>query len=252
MRKFTAIIVILCIGAFYSLAQSGEIKGKVFDEMEKLPLPGAHVYVEIAGEKLGDASDPDGRFTIKPLSPGIYNVYVTFMGFQNMLITKVSVKPDKITFINDIFLKEGISLGKDITIIAYKNKLIDIEEPSKMSVLSAQLEKMPNRNNMAMVLRALSSDIQVSDNGKEIHFRGSRSGSSVYYIDGVKQENLENSLPSGIIGSVTVYSGGIPAKYGDMTGGVVVIESKSYFDYLNEWKARQSSVNSSQSSVHSR
>jgi hypothetical protein len=27
-----------------------------------------------------------------------------------------------------------------------------------------------------------------------------------------------------------VYSGGIPAKYGDCSGGVIVIETKSYFD----------------------
>lgn len=240
MRKINATIVILCLGVFYSLAQSGEIKGRVFDEMEKLPIPGAHVYVEIAGEKQGNVTSIDGRFTIKPLNPGTYNVYVTFLGFQTEMISEVIVKPDKITFLKDIYLSEGISMDSDIVIMVFKEKLIDVEEPLKMSVLGPELEKMPNKNNMPMLLRSLTTNVQVSDDGKEIHFRGARANTSAFYIDGVKQSNMDNTMPSRAIGSVTVYAGGIPAKYGDLTGGVVVIESKSYFDYLNEYKARES------------
>ncbi|MCF8373661.1 MAG: carboxypeptidase regulatory-like domain-containing protein [Bacteroidales bacterium] len=238
MRKISVTFLFLCFVTFYSQAQSGEIKGRVFDEMEKLPIPGAHVYVEIAGEKQGNVTSTDGRFTIKPLNPGTYNVYATFLGFQTALITEVVVKPDKITSMKDIYLKEGIEMI-DI-VIRYVPDLMDAEEPSKMSVLSAQIEKMPNKTNMPMVLRSLSSEVQVSDDGKEIHFRGARANTSAFFIDGVKQSNMDNTMPSRAIGSVTVYAGGIPAKYGDLTGGVVVIESKSYFDYLNEYKARES------------
>jgi hypothetical protein len=31
-----------------------------------------------------------------------------------------------------------------------------------------------------------------------------------------------------------VYAGGIPAKYGDAMGGVIVLETKSYFDLYRE------------------
>jgi len=41
-----------------------------------------------------------------------------------------------------------------------------------------------------------------------------------------------------MIGNMTVYTGGVPAKYGDFTGGVVVIESKSYSDYVIEKRIR--------------
>jgi outer membrane receptor protein involved in Fe transport len=40
-------------------------------------------------------------------------------------------------------------------------------------------------------------------------------------------------IPSSAIGSISVYTGGLPAKYGDTTGGVVVIETKSYMDLYN-------------------
>jgi hypothetical protein len=35
-----------------------------------------------------------------------------------------------------------------------------------------------------------------------------------------------------------VYSGGLPAKYGDTMGGVIVVETKSFFDMYYESLAR--------------
>jgi hypothetical protein len=49
----------------------------------------------------------------------------------------------------------------------------------------------------------------------------------------------EMNIPGRAIGSIIAYSGGIPAKYGDFTGGVVVIETKSYFDWLVEQESRR-------------
>ena len=37
--------------------------------------------------------------------------------------------------------------------------------------------------------------------------------------------------------SITIYTGGLPARYGDVTGGVVAIETKSYYDLYMQEKA---------------
>jgi hypothetical protein len=34
-----------------------------------------------------------------------------------------------------------------------------------------------------------------------------------------------------------VYTGGLPAKYGDILGGAVILETKSYFDLYRQWQA---------------
>ena len=93
---------------------------------------------------------------------------------------------------------------------------------------------MPNGGNIAGILRSISSDIQVDNNNKVI-LRGSRPGNSITIIDDVKSMG-DASVPSLAIGSVTVYSGGIPAKYGDFTGGVILIQTKSFFDYYYQYK----------------
>ena len=42
------------------------------------------------------------------------------------------------------------------------------------------------------------------------------------------------TFPAVAISSYSVYTGGLPAKYGDTSGGVIEIETKSYFDLYNQ------------------
>lgn len=59
----------------------------------------------------------------------------------------------------------------------------------------------------------------------DISVRGARTDANLYFIDGVKTQSA--IVPQSAISSVTMYTGGIPASYGDVTGGVFVIETKS-------------------------
>lgn len=236
MKNLILILGILLITINYSFSQnSGTIKGQVFDE-DQNPMPYVHVYVEVAGNKIGDVTDINGNYTIKPLSPGMYDVRMTSMGYQEKIISSVYVKPGDITFIKNQQMTAGISL--DPIVITAGKPLIDPGEPSVMTANAAELENMPDSRNLPNVIRTFSSAIQVSEGGNDIIIRGSRPGSSSYYVDGVKVDDLA-SIPGSGIGSISVYAGGIPARYGDLTGGVVVIESKTYFDFLNQYKAQE-------------
>ena len=60
------------------------------------------------------------------------------------------------------------------------------------------------------------------------------------YVDGMRQVDLASTVPGCIVGSLVVYSGGIPSKYGDVTGGVIVIETKNYFEVRTERRILES------------
>ena len=109
-------------------------------------------------------------------------------------------------------------------------------------ITAKELKNMPSANggDIKKIVSSLTSDIKVSPSGDELYFRGSRSGAVVYFIDGVKiRENVPN-IPSSGIGSIAVYSGGVPAKYGDSTGGYIIIETKSYLEDYYEKRNSQS------------
>jgi TonB-dependent Receptor Plug Domain. len=65
--------------------------------------------------------------------------------------------------------------------------------------------------------------------------RGARSGNMAYFIDGVKVNGV-GKIPGAAIGGLTVYTSAIPAKYGDTSGGVIIMETKSYADLYRRWK----------------
>jgi hypothetical protein len=102
---------------------------------------------------------------------------------------------------------------------------------------SEEIKRSPLKFNQTAMIAAMSSDIKVADDGQLV-FRGARKGDMIYMMDGVKM-NAVSKVPSCSIGEMMVYTGGIPAKYGDTTGGVVVMETKSYFDLYREWKSSQ-------------
>ena len=82
---------------------------------------------------------------------------------------------------------------------------------------------------------SMSSEIKVDDDG-QLMFRGARKGDMIYMVDGIKANDVVN-IPSSAIGNMMVYTGALPAKYGDTLGGVVVVETKSYFDLYRAWMA---------------
>lgn len=236
MKKILLALILAGSGIIV-LAQSGTIKGIVFDET-KQPMPGANVYVKIGINKIGVATDINGSYTIKPLPSGSYDLFISFLGFDTVRYTSVSVHPEKITFVDNTYLKLiSVSVKGVAEVIGYREKLID-PDGIRLAVKSAVIDKMADKKDISGILRSISTDFKVSSNGNDIYFRGSRSDASAFYVDGIRVESLKGSIPSNSIGSFNVYSGGVPAKFGDFTGGVVVIETKSYFEAINEWQSK--------------
>lgn len=212
------------------LSQSGgTIKGTVTDANTDSPVPFANVYVKYGDNIIGTQSDIDGSFTIKPIPAGEYTLYAKFVGYGERQITNVQVYQDKITFVDNVDLTAGIDIP---TIDVFAEKIIDPEETSMRTLDAKEMKNIPEKRDINKMVSLMSTDVQVSDDNSEIYFRGSRSGDALYIIDGMRMVNPQAMCPSVAIGSIQVYSGGVPAKYGDFTGGVIVIETQSYFEWL--------------------
>jgi outer membrane receptor for ferrienterochelin and colicin len=63
-----------------------------------------------------------------------------------------------------------------------------------------------------------------SIDGGDINIRGSRSNATDYYIDGIRVNG--SLIPQSEIEQLQVITGGIEAKYGDVTGGLVSLTTK--------------------------
>ncbi len=230
MKKLIAFgaAIIILIAQTYAQG-TGEIKGRLFDNASKLSLPGAYVIVKNGIITTGTVTDHNGDYSVKSLSSGKYTVIISYMGYKSDTINDVVVNPGNMTRMDDLYVSnEGIMIdGKPAEIFGQRDPLI---RPIPITFIRGdELKDMAGNKNLVSVLSKLTSEIYVTERD-EIYFRGSRNDNFVYIVDGVKSSDGQAHVPSGAIGSLAVYTGGVPAQYGDFTGGCIVIETKSFFD----------------------
>ncbi len=235
----TSIVLISMLINISLYAQSsGEIHGRVLDATTGESIPMANIVIKL-GDKIvfGTSSDLDGYFRLKPVSVGTHIVTVSCVGYGVQEIMDVLVDADKITNLRDINLLYGETLKPFI--VYWKKDLVDADDPSKKTMDMIVMRKIPGATNFIGLLSTISSDIYTSEDQRDVHFRGSRANDAVYVVDGIVMINPGAMIPTRGIGNMTVYSGGVPARYGDFTGGVIIVESEGYFSWLNKQKSKQ-------------
>ena len=221
LRKIYLVFAFAFTSSFV-FAQTGTLKGVIKDAMTGEPIPFANVVAEKNGNQLGGTTtDFDGNYTIKPLEPGNYTIKASFVGYGAVEITGVIVSANKITP-QDIKLREGVAIG-EIQIIEYKKPLLDKDNLSGETKTSEEIVALPTRN--VASIASTTAGIYQQDEGDAVNMRGSRSDATEYYIDGIKVRGALG-VPASGIEQITVVTGGVPAKYGDATGGIISVTTK--------------------------
>ena len=221
LRKIYLMVAFALITTF-AYAQTGTLKGVVTDVMSGESIPFANVIAERNGNQIGGTtSDFDGNFTIKPLEPGNYTVKATFVGYGTVEITGVIISANKITSQN-IKLQEGVAIG-EVKIIEYKKPLLDKDNLSGETKTAEEIVALPTRSVASVA--ATTAGIYQRDEGDGVNVRGSRGDATEYYIDGIKVRGALG-VPTSGIEQITVITGGVPAKYGDATGGIISVTTK--------------------------
>jgi len=149
-------------------------------------------------------------------------VKVSFVGYNPIIMTNVIITPDAITF-QDLKMNSSVSELEVVDVIGYEIPLISKDKTqSGETVTRDDIARMPSRDALGIaatvggVFRGASGDISI---------RGTRDASTTVYIDGVKVRGSAG-LPQSAIEQVSVVTGGIPAKYGDATGGIISITTR--------------------------
>lgn len=226
MKTFTAIILLMT-AAFASIAQtSGELRGQFKNERGQ-PVDFAAVVV-FSGETqiAATTTDEKGYYIIKPINAGTYTVKVQHMNYQRLVIENVVVGTTKTKYLEEVLLAQTHLLDS-IMIIAPNEPLIDKGKISSGQTLNATaVAASPMRDVVDFV--STTPGVVQRDEGGSINIRGSREGGTQYIIDGIKVIG-GLSIPKSAIEEITILTGGIPAQFGDATGGIVIITTKSFF-----------------------
>jgi hypothetical protein len=221
---------------FSSFAQTGEIEGKITADDTKEVLPGTYVYVVSGATKITALADENGKYKLKGLNPGYYDIAYEMIGYKKVIIEKIKVDKNDITF-NNVELPFSNTLGAfkvEEERYTFEIPLIDKDNPALQKIDGKDLTKTAfAKDPKAGITSMFSGLTMVPGTTGQISVRGARPIETAYYVDGVKTPEGDLNVPGISISTIQVYTSGVPAQYGDVTGGVIAIETKSYFDLLN-------------------
>ncbi|MEX2380155.1 MAG: carboxypeptidase regulatory-like domain-containing protein, partial [Vicingaceae bacterium] len=234
LRKllFTLVLALGCVISSSAQVGQGTIKGKVLDGESGEPVPFANVTLMDDGDQvLGTTTDFDGKYTLKPIPPGSYDIQVSYVGYQTKRVTGISVSSDRITD-QDFKVTQGVAL-KTVDIVEYSKPLFEKDNTTSGETKTREeIQRMAVRSATDIAKTAGNGVVSRDDGSNSFNVRGSRSGNNVTFIDGIKVIG-GTSLPKSAIEEVTVKTGGLSAQYGDVTGGVTTITTrgglKNYF-----------------------
>ena len=102
LSKF-AVLSFLLLSILISSSQAqvnGSIEGYVLDSKTQEALPGANVQLQ--GTSMGSATDLKGKYIIKQVPPGEYQLLITYIGYHEEIL--------------DISIAEGQELEQDIAL----------------------------------------------------------------------------------------------------------------------------------------
>lgn len=208
----------------------GNLEGYVYDlESEgKTTIPQTEVRLIKGDFMLRTITDLDGKYEFENVPAGIYNLEVVY--FTNTVKEEgVVVEDNGVVYYTLEIAATLTPTGEKEAIVRGFTTLFDPREPT-MDVKNAEfIKNTPVQNVNQLVTLSPSTTTDAKGN---ISFRGARPGDAVYYIDGQRSAGTLN-IPLSSIYKLKVISGGIPASYGETTGGVIIVETKSFFNTFN-------------------
>lgn len=222
----TTLIAFLLLAPAALFAQdNGRIKVTVLDE-NRVTMPGVMVTIVAGGPLIGGPTDIEGVYTFAALSPGTYDIEARVTGYKRYVKAGIQVSAGQTAYAE--YLMQPSSDTMSVVVIKAIQGPADPTFSSIQNINAFQVKHMAaDRGNIVGMVTGSSSQLSEGKGGQLV-MRGSREGASAVYVDGEKMYG-STSTPALGISQVSVLSGGIPAEYGDLSGGAVIITTHSYY-----------------------
>ena len=239
LKNLRIFLLLLCISFLNSVlhSQNGILKGKVVDANTREPLPFSNIMIQ--GTNTGATADVDGNYIIPNLSPGIYNITVNFVGYENQTIPEVSVYNAKPTVL-DIELKSSSVNLTEVEVNVNRFEKSDDSPLSKFTIRSTEIMRNPGGNrDISKVLQSLPGVASTASFRNDIIIRGGAPNENRFFLDGIEVPNINHFATQGssggpvgminvnFINQVEFYSGAFPANRGNSLSAVLEFKQKN-------------------------
>jgi len=225
---FTPIFLLITILA---IAQTGDIRGFVYDKDNGEPVLFATVY--LSGTNYGATTDINGFFNIAKVPEGTYTLTCTYVGYDS---TGVSLDLKAGRIVNQsLYMAQSSTQLSEIKVTAKKEESRADVRVSSIKVTSKDIKSIPGTGgtaDLAQYLQVLPGVIFTGDQGGQLYIRGGSPIQNKILLDGMTIYNPFHSIgffsvfETEIIRNAEVLTGGFGAEYGGRVSAIVDITSR--------------------------
>ncbi len=222
--------IVFCIYSNLIFAQSGIIKGRVFNSLNNDPMP--FVNIIITGTTNGATTDDKGNYIFKDVKPGFYKLTTSYVGFEKTITEEFRVINAKTTTV-DIPMKEIVTQLSSVEVTAARYMKKEESLVSIQTIGISEIENNPGANrDISRVIQSFPGVATTPVNRNDVIVRGGSPSESRFYLDDVEIPNINHFATQGASGGsngilnadfireVNFYSGGFPANRGNALSGI--------------------------------
>lgn len=212
-------------------AQTYSVKGVVTSRATGEGLP--FVSIGIWNTPMGTMTDSLGNYFIGNLSPGMYRIQVSSVGYKTYVSPEFRISSYDYTL--DIALEESQVALSEVSVVAAPFRS-SIESPIAMRVIGVQeIEKSPGANrDISKVVNSFPGVASAVGNGyrNDLMIRGGGPSENKFFLDGVEIPNINHFSTQGasggpvgiidadLIREVNFYTGAFPVSRGNALSSV--------------------------------
>lgn len=223
-KTLTVLLACFFVSAAYAQSNFGKMQGKVSDAKTKAPIAYATIIIEKDGIRKGGAyTDDEGKYVVNALEAGTYSVTVNYLDYSDKKVTDIEISANSTKFVNIEMSQKTGEDGEQLgPVVVRAGKPLIEKDKNSQTLSSGDIAKLPTRDLNAI---AATSSAANQTSGGGISFLGSRTDATAYFVDGVRVVG-SSSVPQSAQGQIDIIQSGIPAQFGDFTGGAISITTK--------------------------
>ncbi|MEN8247887.1 MAG: TonB-dependent receptor [Bacteroidota bacterium] len=218
------------------------VYGKVLSRKDRTTLPGVNIYIESL--KKGVSTDVDGNFLLK-LRKGAYTLSVTYIGYETKIVLINVVGDGNL----QVKLDEELTQLQEIIVTGHDpDENVKSTDIGKTNLTVERIRELPPFMGEVDVLKTITLLPGVSTVGEAssgFNVRGGGSDQNLILLGGATIYNpthlfgLYSAFNSELVDDITLYKGGIPAKFGGRSAAIVDIDYKD--GSMENWSGQLSS-----------
>ncbi|MEQ8422733.1 MAG: carboxypeptidase-like regulatory domain-containing protein, partial [Arenibacter algicola] len=218
------------------------IKGSVIDNSSKETIPFATITIIGTDPIIGTTSDMDGNFILNNVPIGRYDLQISYLGYEPIIVPEVIVTSAKEVVLTIALTESAFALSE----VVLKPKLVKAKPLNEMASVSTRMLSVEEANRYAggfddpARLASSFPGVASSVGNNAIVIRGNAPKYLQWKIEGVEVSNPNHfadlgsfggggltALSSNLLANSDFFTGAFPAEYNNALSGVFDIRMRN-------------------------